>query len=267
MEDALMTNKAVISIHGLSKRFGPIEALRNVDLDIYTGELIGVVGDNGAGKSTLIKILSGVLRADTGEIYVNEKLVQINSPNDAARLGIETVYQDLALAPNLDVAGNVFLGREPSVKGLGRILGIVDRPAMIKRVKDELEKLEVQIPSVSGLEVGQMSGGQRQAVAITRTAVWASKVLLMDEPTAALGVKESEAVLRLIERILKRGIAVVMVSHILPHVLQLSNRVVVMRHGRKVAELSGESVTHDRLIGLIVGYEEGDLVKETGIPA
>lgn len=262
-----MNDQPILSARQLSKSFGPVRALHNVDFDIYEGELIAVVGDNGAGKSTLIKILSGVLHADSGEIRVDDKPVQIRSPKDSAQLGIETVYQDLALAPNLDVAGNVFLGREPVVKGIGRFFGVFDQQAMVQRVEQELRQLEVNVPGVHSLEVGTMSGGQRQAVAIARSAVWASRVLLMDEPTAALGVKESQAVLRLIQRIRQRGIADVMISHILPHVIDLADRIAVMRQGAKVAELKGDGISHDRLIALIVGYEAADVAADTDEPS
>lgn len=256
-----MTGNKFLRARKLTKSYGPVTALQGVDFDINEGELVAVVGDNGAGKSTLIKILSGVVQPDSGELEVDGKPVHIRSPKEAAQLGIETVYQDLALAPNLDVAGNVFLGREPLVKSrLGRLFRVVDRRQMIQRVTEELKQLGVNIPAVHDLTVGTMSGGQRQAVAIARSAVWASRVLLMDEPTAALGVRESDAVLRLIQRIRQRGIAVVMISHILPHVIDLADRVVVMRQGAKVAELKNdEHLTHDRLIGLIVGYETGEI--------
>ncbi|MBX3061397.1 MAG: sugar ABC transporter ATP-binding protein [Anaerolineae bacterium] len=254
-----MAGKRILTAKQLNKSYGPVTALQSVDIDIYEGELVAIVGDNGAGKSTLIKILSGVVQPDSGTIEMDNKPVSIRSPKEAAELGIETVYQDLALAPNLDVAGNVYLGREPIVKGLGSFFGIVNRRSMIKRVEEELRLLEVNIPSVNGLEVGSMSGGQRQAVAIARSAVWASRILLMDEPTAALGVRESEAVLRLVQRIRQRGISVVMISHILPHVIQLADRVIVMRQGSKIAELTSENLSHDRLIAMIVGYEAGEV--------
>ena len=217
---------------------------------------MAIVGDNGAGKTTLIKMLSGAVAPDAGEILVEGSVVRINDPLDARALGIETIYQDLALLPNLDVTTNLYLGREQKVDGLLGLLGVVARRRMRGEAREHLDKLHIQIPKISGTPVESLSGGQRQSVAIARAIVWASKLVIMDEPTAALGVAQSRAVLDLVRRVREQGTSVVIISHILPHVLELADRVVVLRHGAKVAEISAEGVTQDRLIALIVGFED-----------
>jgi simple sugar transport system ATP-binding protein len=205
----------------------------------------------------MIKMLCGAVQPDSGELYLEgrEGHVHLGSPHAARALGIETVFQDLALAPNRDVVSNLFLGREVYYKGALTPLRILNTRAMKRRAKEQLAELQINIPGLTGFELGQMSGGQRQSVAIARAAFWASRILLMDEPTAALGVRESGAVLRLARSVADAGVAVVMVSHVLPHVMELADRVVVMRGGRKVAELT-EGIEQDRLISLIVGAEQ-----------
>jgi simple sugar transport system ATP-binding protein len=236
---------------GLRKTYGTITALDGVDVEIRAGEITAIVGDNGAGKTTLVKILSGAIKPDAGLIEFVGEEVHLTSPTVARALGIETVYQDLALAPNRDVVENLFLGRELC---RGGPLLLLDRRRMRRRAHDQLAELEVGVPRISGLPIGRMSGGQRQAIAIARAAFWASRVMFMDEPTAALGVRESAAVLRLAKRVAERGLAVVMISHVMPHVTELADRVVVLRHGRKVAEITGD-VSTERLVGLIVGVD------------
>jgi simple sugar transport system ATP-binding protein len=245
----------LISMRGISKYYGMVRAVHEVDLDVGPAEVVAVVGDNGAGKSTLVKILAGAVPADSGQIAVGGVPRRIHSPIDARRLGIETIYQDLALLPNLDVVSNLFLGREETVRGLLRLLGVVSRRAMREAAREHLAELRINIPQISGTPVGSLSGGQRQSVAIARAAAWASTLMIMDEPTAALGVAQSQAVLELVRRIRERGTSVVIISHILPHVLELADRIVVMRHGEKVADLPAEGVSQDELIELIVGFK------------
>ena len=244
----------VYSARGLSKHFGPIVACSAVDLDVYRGQLTAIVGDNGAGKSTLVKVLTGALLPDEGELVLRGRPVHFSDPLEARMQRVEVVYQELALAPNLDPVSNIFLGRELTKP----VLGIpfwrrLDGTRMHALAKAELTRLDVKIPVLRGVPVGQMSGGQRQSVAIARSAYWTSDVLFMDEPTAALGVRESDAVLKLVRRIVADGIGVVMVSHILPHVIDLADHIVVMRHGRKVADLGRSETSMDQLIRLIVG--------------
>ena len=250
-----VTETPLISMRGISKHYGMVRAVHDVDLEVGAAEVVAVVGDNGAGKSTLIKILAGAVPADAGEISVGGVPRRIHSPIDARKLGIETIYQDLALLPNLDVVSNLFLGREETAQGPLRLLGVVSRRAMREAARQHLAELHINIPHISGTPVGSLSGGQRQSVAIARAAAWASKLMIMDEPTAALGVAQSQAVLDLVRRIRERGTSVVIISHILPHVLELADRIVVMRHGEKVADLAAEGVSQDELIELIVGFK------------
>jgi simple sugar transport system ATP-binding protein len=241
---------------GLSKSYGPIDALVEVDLTVRYGELTAIVGDNGAGKSTLMKILAGALRRDRGSVELAGRSVDFHTPLQARAGGIETVYQELALCENLDAIGNIFLGRELYRYLLGIPLAplrVLDGGRMRRLAEAEIRRLDVKIPRLGGVPVGAMSGGQRQAVAIARAAYWASDVLLMDEPTAALGVAESRAVLELVAKVLDDGMAVVMVSHIMPHVIELAHAVVVLRHGHKVAELPAQGLTTQDLVTLIVG--------------
>jgi len=253
----MSTNGArLIEMRGMVKHFGTIRAVENVDLDIGRAEVLGIVGDNGAGKSTLVKMLAGAVHPDAGAIRIEGEQQRLREPNDARRLGIETIYQDLALLPNLDVTSNLFLGRERMAENGLRLFNVVARRRMRAEAREYLRELSINIPQVSGTPVGSLSGGQRQSVAIARAIVWASKLVIMDEPTAALGVVESQAVLELVHRVRERGTSVVIVSHILPHVLELADRIVVMRHGVKVADLPGQDVTQDHLIELIVGYEK-----------
>jgi ABC-type sugar transport system ATPase subunit len=244
----------VYGARGLSKRFGPIEACRAVDLDIRHGELTAIVGDNGAGKSTLVKMLTGALQPDGGRLILRGAETRFSGPLDARQRRVEVVYQELALAPNLDAVSNIFLGREFTRPVMGLpMLRRLDEARMRHLAGEEIRRLNVKIPSIRGVPVGKLSGGQQQSVAIARAAFWTTDVLFMDEPTAALGVQEARAVLDLVRSIVDRGVAVVMVSHILPHVIELADHVVVMRHGQKVADVPSHTVTMDDLIRLIVG--------------
>jgi simple sugar transport system ATP-binding protein len=249
------TAAPLLETRGISKHSGMIRACENVSLTLGRGEVVAVVGDNGAGKSTLIKMLSGALQPDHGEILVDGEQVRLRGPNDARALGIETIYQDLALLPNLDVTTNLYLGRERTLPGALGVLGFVARRQMRQEAKAHLDELRIRIPKLWGTPVESLSGGQRQSVAIARAVVWASKLVIMDEPTAALGVAQSEAVLSLVRRVREKGTSVIIISHILPHVIELADRVLVMRQGRLVASLEAGEVSQNRLISLIVGYD------------
>jgi simple sugar transport system ATP-binding protein len=250
---------------GLVKHYGSIHAVDGIDIAIGRGEILAIVGDNGAGKSTLIKMLSGAIEPDRGEILIEGTPRRLRGPNDARANGIEALYQDLALLPNLDVTTNLFLGREEVHGGLVKPLGFMARRRMRRDAVERLKVLQIRIPRLWGTPVERLSGGQRQSVAIARALVWASKVVILDEPTAALGVAQARAVLDLAARIRETGTSVVIISHILPHVLELADRIVVLRHGRKVADLVASEVTQDRLIALIVGAELGET--EVAAPA
>ncbi len=243
---------------GLTKRYGTIVAAENVDIEFGAGEIVAIVGDNGAGKSTLVKMISGAVHPDEGEIHVDGEAVTIRTPMEAREHGIETIYQDLAIAPNLDVVTNIYLGRERSRKGPLGWLGVIDRSAMRKEAREHLTDLRINIPKLAGAPVESLSGGQRQSVAIARAMVWASKLVIMDEPTAALGVAQSSAVLEIVKEVRARGTTVVIISHILPHVLALADRIVVMRHGRKVADLPAADLDEHSLIELIVGMRTSE---------
>jgi len=260
MTRALRDVEPIYSARGLTKRFGPITACEAIDIDLRPGELTAIVGDNGAGKSTVVKMLTGAMRHDEGRLLLRGEEVRFSDPMDARKQGVEVVYQELALAPNLDVVQNIFLGRE--LLRRPRLFPLVrqtDDRRMTRLAATELERLGVRLPALRGAPVGRMSGGQRQSVAIARSAYWSSDVLFMDEPTAALGVRESAAVLDLVRAILDRNVAVAMISHVMPHVVDLADHIVVLRQGRKVADIRGEQLTTRELISLIVtGSRDGD---------
>ncbi|MCC7449536.1 MAG: sugar ABC transporter ATP-binding protein [Anaerolineae bacterium] len=246
--------EVVFSGRGLTKHYGPIQACTNVDIDIRRGHLTAIVGDNGAGKSTLVKMLTGAIQPDSGTMILRGQEVRFSDPLDARAKRVEVVYQELALAPNLDAVSNIFLGREMITPVLGfSLVKRLDESRMLRLAEEEIGRLNVKIPQLRGVPVGRMSGGQQQSVAIARAAYWTTDVLFMDEPTAALGVQESRAVLDLVKQIVAKGVAVVMISHILPHVMELADHVVVMRHGEKVADLEREHISMEDLVRLIVG--------------
>ncbi len=251
------TPEPIVSLKGVTKRFGQILAVDNVDVEIHRGQIVGIVGDNGAGKSTLVRLIAGVHSPDSGQILLDGSAIVLSGPRHARSLGIEMVHQDLALAANLNAAANFFLGRELRNLGFLGWVAPLDEQTMRQRTREELERLRIDLPQDVKAPIAYFSGGQRQAIAVGRSAYWASRVLLMDEPTAALGVKESKQVLDVVRSIRADGVAIVIVSHILPHVLELSDHVVVMRHGAKVADLPGGSTTPDELINLIVGSDAG----------
>jgi simple sugar transport system ATP-binding protein len=258
---AATERKIVLEGRGLRKSFGPVTAVDGVDISIRAGEITAIVGDNGAGKSTLVKMFAGAVQPDAGQLLVDGEPVSLGSPHDARSYGIETVFQDLALAPNRDVVQNLFLGRELLREGALGHIGVMDKAAMRDRAASQIESLGVNIPRINGFPIGRMSGGQRQSVAVARGAFWASTAMLMDEPTAALGIREAGKVLTLAKQIADRGLAVVLISHILPHVMELADRVFVMRHGQKVAELT-DDISSDRLIALIVGLDAHDVAAD-----
>lgn len=236
-----------LEARGIRKHFGHVTALDGVDFAAFPGEICALIGDNGAGKSTLVKILSGADKPSEGIIRVAGRDVSFNSPGEAQQFGIGTVYQDLALAPELSPADNVFLGKELLKSGLLGRLGFLDRKSMRRRSSEQFERLGVRLKSAK-VSVSSLSGGQRQSLAIARAAMWADKVVFMDEPTAALGVVQTERVIELIRQVKQAGLAVVLISHNMPQVLDVADRVVVLRLGRNVAEFDAASATVDMLV-------------------
>jgi D-xylose transport system ATP-binding protein len=242
-----------LSVQGATKRFGAVVALDDVSIVARRGEVLALLGDNGAGKSTLIKCVSGVHRLDAGTVEIDGRPVNPGSPAAARALGIETVYQDLALFDNLDPAANFYAGREITTpRWLPRGFRLVRRRAMVDTTAGVLRRLEVGLPDV-GTAVGLMSGGQRQAIAVARAAAFATNVVILDEPTAALGVRESRHVLDLILRLRNEGHAVIVVSHAMDHVMEIADRAVVMRRGRTVGEVVPRPDTRQQIVSLIVG--------------
>jgi simple sugar transport system ATP-binding protein len=242
----------ILEAKGLSRSFGHVRALNGVDFDIYPGEVVAVIGDNGAGKSTLVKALTGNLALDEGELYFQGQRVTITSPQQAASMGMEVVYQDLALAPHLNPVQNMFLGREVPRKGLLGHLGFMDEKAMLEKAKQGFAELGGTVRSMSA-PIGSMSGGQRQQVAIARAISWADKVVILDEPTAALGVVQTQNVLDSIKRVKAKGIAVILISHSMPHVLEVADRVQVLRLGQRVATFEASKTTVEELVGAMTG--------------
>lgn len=235
-----------VRLRGITKAFGSIEALRGVDLDLFAGQCVGLIGDNAAGKSTLTKVLSGTYIPDGGSIEIDGAPVRFSGPADARARSIEMVFQDLSLCDTIDVAGNLFLGREISRAGF------LDKAAMAREARRMLDSLEVKIPNTSAM-VSQLSGGQRQSIAIARAAAFEPRVLIMDEPTSALAVAEVEAVLNLINRVKAKGVAVVLITHRLQDLFRVCDRIAVMYEGVKVAEREIAETSLEDLVRLIVG--------------
>jgi ABC-type sugar transport system ATPase subunit len=243
----------LLEVKNLTKRFGGLIAVNNVSMGVNAGEVVGLLGDNGAGKSTLIKMVSGVYHPDQGEIFFRGDRIPIENPMDALSLGIETIYQDLALAENLNVYSNIFLGREQLKKVLG-LFNVLDHSYMHEESKKVLKRLEIEIPSLKN-KIRMLSGGQRQAVAISRSIYWDAKFLIMDEPTAALGITEQKKVLDLVNVLKAHGLGIIIISHQLHDVFSVADRLVIMRRGIKVAELVTKETDPDEVVGLIVGAE------------
>jgi D-xylose transport system ATP-binding protein len=248
-QDQAPSREAVLSLEGVGKRFGAVQALTDVHLDVAPGEVVALVGDNGAGKSTLIKIISGVYQPDGGTITFLGRQVHVGGPNEAQALGISTVFQDLALCDNLDVVANLFLGQEKVARG------VLDEVTMEKEAWRLLRTLSAKIPSVR-IPIAGLSGGQRQTVAIARSLVGQPKVVMLDEPTAALGVAQTAEVLNLIERLRETGLAVILISHNMADVQAVADRIVVLRLGRNAAEFNVEEASTEQLVAAITGASD-----------
>jgi ribose transport system ATP-binding protein len=242
----------LLSIRKMTKRFGGLVAVNEVSWDVYPGEVVGLLGDNGAGKSTLIKCISGVYQADEGEIYFEGRQSHFVRPIDARRQGIETIYQDLALANNLDVGANIFLGREVKKHYLGGLIRMLDEPHMLRDSRVALEGLEIHFPNLQQ-PIENLSGGQRQAVAIARAVYWDAKLMIMDEPTNNLGVPEQHKVLELIRKLRDQGVPVILITHTLSDVFAVSDRLIVMHRGRKVTEKQTTETNTQELVQYMVG--------------
>lgn len=249
-----MSATPVLALRGISKRFGAVQALTDVDLEVHAGEVVALVGDNGAGKSTLVKTIAGVGPADEGVFEWQGRAVEVNRPHDAQELGIATVYQDLALCDNLDVVGNLFLGRE--------ILrsGVLDEIEMERRARELLDTLSIRIPSVR-IPVASLSGGQRQVVAIARSMLGEPKLVILDEPTAALGVEQTAQVLDLVERLRERGLAVILISHNMADVKAVADKVAVLRLGRNNGVFDVANTSQEEIISAITGATENAVTR------
>ena len=248
----MTTKTPIYEVRNISKSYGSVDALVGVNLKIHAGEVVGLVGDNGAGKSTLVKCLSGAHQPTSGQMFLDGQEVSWKTPHEAIEAGIETLYQESGLAPDLSVSSNVFLGREEMARGpLGR-LGFLAQKAMDKKAHEDLERVGIAVPA-SNRAVSQLSGGQRQAVAIGRAVAWASKIIILDEPTNHLGARQAGEVLNIIQRVKSEGFGVIFISHTLPHVLQVTDRVAVLRLGRLVADKPTSEFNSETLLGTITG--------------
>lgn len=255
----LMSHEPILTTRGLTKRYGRVIALDRADFDLYPGEVLAVIGDNGAGKSTLIKSICGAVIPDEGEIRLEGKVVNFRSPMDAREAGIETVYQSLALSPALSISDNMFLGREIRKPGiLGSVFRMLDRDAMEQRARAKLSELGLMTIQNIQQAVETLSGGQRQGVAVARAAAFGSKVVIMDEPTAALGVKESRRVLELILDVKKRGLPIVLISHNMPHVFEVADRIHIHRLGRRLCVIDPKQYSMSDAVAFMTGAKEPD---------
>jgi len=248
--------RPILELQEISKRFGAVQALLDVDFEVYREEVIGLVGDNGAGKSTLVKVISGTYRPDGGRYLFEGREVTISNPGEATALGIQTVYQDLALCENLDVVANLYLGREQMRGVLPGVVSVIDEVAMEQKATEFVEELHVTIPSLRS-RVATLSGGQRQSVAVARAVMWNSKVVLLDEPTAALGVEQTRQVKDLILRLREKGLGVVVISHNLVDVFDVSDRIIVLRLGKRVATFETHVSNPEQVVSAITGAEYG----------
>ena len=250
------TARPILEARGLRRSFGAVRALDGADFEVHAGEVVALIGDNGAGKSTMVKALSGNLALDSGTILFDGDEVVLDTPTAASRMGLETVFQDLALAPHLNPTQNMFLGREIAAPGLAGWFGFMDTKAMRTRSKEAFDELGATVRSYTD-PVGSMSGGQRQAIAIARAVAWAKGVVLLDEPTAALGVVQTKNVLDTVRRVRDKGVGVVFISHSMPHVIEVSDRVQVLRLGRRVATYDTKDTTVEQLVGAMTGALDG----------
>jgi fructose transport system ATP-binding protein len=249
----------ILEARGLVKRYGHVVALNGADFELYPGEITAIIGDNGAGKSTLIKALSGAIQPDDGEIRLDGAPMTFKAPLDARRAGIETVYQELAVAPSLDIAENIFLGRELRRSGFaGRLLRALDKRTMRREAARHFSELKIGVPSI-GQAVENLSGGQRQGVAVARAAAWGRRLVIMDEPTAALGVKETRQVLDLILRVREGGLPVILISHDMPHVFELADRIQIMRLGKRVAVVTPQTHSMPEAVAIMTGATRVEL--------
>jgi len=247
----------ILEAEGLVKSFGRVIGLNGADLELYPGEVLAVIGDNGAGKSTLIKCLTGAIVPDAGTIRLAGEQVAFRRPQDARDAGVETVYQTLAVAPALDIASNLFLGREQRRAGpLGSVLRMLDAGAMRRRAREEIQRLGIGTIQNIGQAVETLSGGQRQAVAVARAAAFGSKVVVLDEPTAALGVRESNQVLQLIRDLRDRGLPVILISHNMPHVFAIADRIHIQRLGRRVAVVEPATCSMEEAVAIMTGAKQ-----------
>ncbi len=243
----------ILAARGVVKRYGKVTAVRESDFDLFPGEVLAVVGDNGAGKSSIIKAMTGAVLPDAGHIYLDGKEVRFASPNEARKRGIETVYQTLAVAPALDIATNLFLGREIRKEGFLGMMRFLDRKAMRTEAKSQLESLGIATVQDITVPIENLSGGQRQAVAVARAAMFGTKLVILDEPTAALGVKETASVLDLIKRISARGLPVILISHDMPAIFEVADRIHVHRLGRRVGVVDPKEITMSDAVAFITG--------------
>ncbi|MFL5759274.1 MAG: ATP-binding cassette domain-containing protein [Thermomicrobiales bacterium] len=263
MTDQATSRTPVLQARGLVKRYGNVTALDGADFELYPGEILAVIGDNGAGKSTLIKALSGALVPDAGEIFLDGQPIRFHSPLDARRHGIETVYQDLAVAPALDIAENLFLGRElRRASVFGSVFRLLDKGRMRREANAHMQTLRIGIKSMRQ-PVETLSGGQRQGVAVARSAAFASHVVIMDEPTAALGVKESHMVLDLMRGVRERGLPLILISHNMPQVFEVADRVHIQRLGRRVAVIDPHNFRMSDAVAIMTGAMAGEAIIPT----
>ncbi|MGR3272632.1 sugar ABC transporter ATP-binding protein [Thalassococcus profundi] len=252
-----MTQAPILKARGLVKRYGRVTALDNADFDLYPGEILAVIGDNGAGKSSLIKALSGAVQVDEGSIELEGKPITFSSPLGARNAGIETVYQTLALSPALSIVDNMFVGREIRKPGfMGKYLKMLDKKAMEEFAREKLSELGLMTIQNINQAVETLSGGQRQGVSVARAAAFGSKVIILDEPTAALGVKESRKVLELIQDVRSRGIPIVLISHNMPHVFEVADRIHVHRLGRRLCVVNPDDYTMSDAVAFMTGAKE-----------
>ncbi|MFE2756064.1 ATP-binding cassette domain-containing protein [Actinosynnema sp. NPDC059335] len=246
-------SEPILELRGINKSFGPVHVLHDIDFAVYPGQVTALVGDNGAGKSTLVKCIAGIHPTDSGQVVFNGEEVHIHGPRDAAQLGIEVVYQDLALCDNLDIVQNMFLGRERGK------FGMLDEADMEQAARKTLTSLSVRTVKSVRTQVASLSGGQRQTVAIAKAVLWNSKVVLLDEPTAALGVAQTRQVLDLVRRLAEQGLGVVLISHNMNDVFEVADRIACLYLGRMAAEVNTKDVTHGQVVELITAGRSGDL--------